>query len=283
MRTGHYPRDYSGLAVVPSGERGGRLLVSRVIARLCLALVAAIVAMVAGAALVAAAGAGYVAVRFPSAPVATVMEVTTQVLAARAGEDPALEPDLSQQLPPLCDAVPEQSIQPLSRALGWMRATADGMRLYDRLVATGICIDVADLNYNAGYSRYAWSPSNGWSGSVIVVDHAHVRSSSADVLGALLIHEATHIDRAVSGAACWVDEECTVLGNGVQLEEEIAAHAAEARWWIAMYGEDGKGFALGVDAGENRLAAAYIDGDAAFGRYVRDYRSSSREGEGIGE
>jgi hypothetical protein len=283
MRGGHYPRDRGGLAVVPLGKRGGSLVVSRVIARLSLVLVAAIVALTAGAALVAAAGAGYVAVRFPSAPTVTVMEVTTQVLAARAGEEPALEPDLPTQLPPLCAAVSDQSIQPLFRALGWMRATAEGVRLYDRLVATGICIDVADLNYNAGYSRYAWSPSNGWSGSVIVVDRAHVRSSSADVLAALLIHESTHIDRAVSGAACWVNDECTVLGNGVQLEEEIAAHAAEARWWIAMYGEDGKGFALGVDAGENRLAAAYIDGDAAFGRYVRGYRSSPREGEGIGE
>ncbi len=74
---------------------------------------------------------------------------------------------------------------------------------------------------------------------------------------------------------------CTELSNGVDLEEEVVAHEAEAQWWIAAYGRDGKDRAFTADASENRLKAAYLQGPSAFREFVREMRSDKREGEGI--
>jgi hypothetical protein len=256
-------------------------LVSRIVARVCLALVLALVAVAVLAAMAGVAGGAYVALKFPSAPAGSVVEVSTRVLAAEVGEDPHLPANPPSGPLPLCESVPPQSERPLAEAFGLMRATDEGQRLYEMLVTNGICIQIEDLAYNAGYSRPTWSAHDGWHGSVISVDRSLVRTSSEDVLAALFVHEATHMARAVDETGCWVGDSCTMLRNGVMLEEEIAAHAAEASWWIAMFGVDGKRFALSEDAGENRLASAYREGDAAFTNYVREYRSGSREGEGI--
>jgi hypothetical protein len=68
------------------------------------------------------------------------------------------------------------------------------------------------------------------------------------------------------------------LPNGVEIDEEVAAHTAEAEWWIAAFGTDGKRFAVRNDYGENRLARAYLRGPDAFRAFVTDYRSDPREG-----
>ena len=94
----------------------------------------------------------------------------------------------------------------------------------------------------------------------------------------MLIHEATHVDRAITGRDCARAGGCTRLPNGVYLEEEIAAHAAEAGWWIAAFGAGGKRFAFRADYGENELAEAFLRGDTAFRDYVRDLRDDPRDG-----
>jgi hypothetical protein len=109
----------------------------------------------------------------------------------------------------------------------------------------------------------------------------HVDDGEADVLAAIMVHEATHVDRYLQGTACSYADRCTLLPNGVELEEEIAAHGAEAEWWIESYGEDGKRFAFGYDYGMNELVEAYLDGPAAFAAYVREIRSDDREGGGV--
>ena len=101
------------------------------------------------------------------------------------------------------------------------------------------------------------------------------------IIAAILAHEATHIDRAVSGTACYYVDACTKLSNGVELEEEIVAHEAEAVWWLAAYGRNGKDRAFSSDASENRLKAAYLHGPDVFRKFVREMRSDEREGDGM--
>src|SRR5262249_34454937 len=138
---------------------------------------------------------------------------------------------------PICPGVDNAAIKPLRTAFGLMRGTAEGRRLYSVLVDNGICVNVADLPFNAAYAESRRTFPNDWSESRIVVDRSLVRMTDTDVLAAVLVHEATHIDRAVSGKACFLTNDCTVLANGVDVEEELAAHTAEAQWWIAAYGK----------------------------------------------
>jgi hypothetical protein len=204
------------------------------------------------------------------------------VIFAEIAEDPHLTPNQPQGAIPLCDDVPPAYGRAFRIAFGLMRATDEGTRLYDQLIEHDICISVDDLAYNTAYAS-ARSIRDDWSSSTIVVDRDYIRSLQADVLAAILIHEATHIDRAISGDACYYLGEgaCTELANGVTLEEEIAAHSAEAEWWIAAYGDDGKSRAWSSDYAENRLAKAYLQGDRFFRTYVTQIRSSTREGEGF--
>ncbi len=155
------------------------------------------------------------------------------------------------------------------------------MRLYDVLVENGVCIGTKELDFNSAYATSRWSPVDGWSDSQIVIGEYYVDWLYPDVIAAILAHEATHIDRAVSGTACYYVDACTELSNGVELEEEIVAHEAEALWWIAAYGRDGKDRAFTSDASENRLKAAYMNGPDSFRVFVREMRSDEREGDGL--
>jgi hypothetical protein len=204
------------------------------------------------------------------------------VVFAEIAEDPHLAPRQPRGAIPLCDDVPGAYGHAFRLAFGLMRGTDEGTRLYDLLIEHDICISVDDLAYNTAYAS-ARSIRGDWSSSAIVVDRRYVRSLQADVLAAILIHEATHLDRAISGDACYFqgDDACTILPNGVTLDEEIAAHGAEAEWWIAAYGDDGKSLAWSSDYSENRLAKAYLQGDRFFRTYVTQIRSSTREGEGF--
>ena len=182
---------------------------------------------------------------------------------------------------PICRDVAPEYVRPLANGFNLMRHTDEGQRLFQQLLDEGICVRVGEIDYNSGYAYVVQSITGSWSRSYIKVATRHVEAGEPDVLAAILVHEATHVDRYIQGTACSYSDSCTVLENGVELEEEIAAHAAEAEWWIATYGEDGKRFALGYDYGMNELVDAYLAGPQAFADYVRRIRGDDREGIGV--
>jgi hypothetical protein len=241
--------------------------------------------MLAPLAVGGASAAGFAGLRampaYRSVPTATLFAAFKNVGIAEIGESPHLAARQPTGSVPICAGVANASIKPLRSAFGLMRGTAEGRRLYAVLVDNGVCVTVADLPFNAAYAESRRTFPNDWSGSRIVVDRRLVRITDIDVLAAVLVHESTHIDRAVTGKACFLTNTCTVLANGVEVEEEVAAHTAEAQWWIAAYGKNGKRFAYRDDYGENRLASAYEKGPAAFRAYVAKFRADPREGEGI--
>jgi hypothetical protein len=259
---------------VPHGRRVVRLLRT--------AIVAFLVVFVLGSASVAAAW-------FGASQFSAYGEVDSDVLLgaieqvgyASIGESPHITSLPPTGPVPICRDVPTQLIKPLRRAFGLMRGTSEGQRLFQMLVDSDVCVTIDDLPYNAAYAFSRETSPDNWSASRIVIDRSLVRSSMSDTLAAILVHESTHIDRAVSGEACLVSDKCDRLPNGVEIDEEIAAHTAEAEWWIAAFGSDGKRFAFRSDYGENHLAKAYLEGEDAFRDYVTSYRSDPREGEGI--
>lgn len=200
---------------------------------------------------------------------------------ATLGEEPLLAPNPPNQPVHFCDGVAGKEQRAIFDGVALWRATEEGARLYDVLVENGVCIGTRDLDFNSAYATSRWSPVDGWSNSEIIIGDYYVDWLYPDVIAAILAHEATHIDRAISGTACYYVNACTMLPNGVELEEEIVAHEAEAHWWIAAYGRDGKDRAFTSDAAENRLKAAYLRGPEAFREFVREMRSDEREGEGI--
>ena len=200
---------------------------------------------------------------------------------ADLGETTAFTPVYPDDPVPFCDGVSNADQRAIRDGVAYLRGTDAGMRLYDLLVAEGVCIGTQDLDFNSAYATSRWSPASGWSDSKIIIGEHYVDWLYPDVIAAILAHEATHIERAVSGTACYYANACTILPNGVDLEEEIVAHEAEAQWWIAAYGRDGKGRAFTNDSSENRLKAAYLQGPDAFRKFVREMRSDTREGEGL--
>jgi Zn-dependent protease with chaperone function len=206
---------------------------------------------------------------------------TWRVGVATVGEDTSLEPNPANGPIEFCDGVTVVQQGAITDGVALLRATAEGARLYDVLVENGVCIGTRDLDFNSAYATSRWSPQDGWSNSEIVIGDYYVDWLYPEVIAAILAHEATHIDRAVSATACYYVDACTLLANGVALEEEIVAHEAEALWWIAAYGRDGKDRAFTADASENRLKAAYLRGPGPFREFVREMRSDEREGDGL--
>lgn len=200
---------------------------------------------------------------------------------AEIGEKPHLVPNYPESPVGFCSNISLADQRAITDGVALLRGTADGARLYDVLDREGVCIGVADLDFNSAYSRSRWSSSAGWSESEIIIGQKFVDWLYPDIIAAILAHEATHIERAVDGTACYFADACTTLANGVELEEEIVAHQAEAEWWLAAYGRDGKARAFTDDISENRLKAAYLQGPDAFRIFVREMRSDKREGEGI--
>ncbi len=200
---------------------------------------------------------------------------------AELGEKPHLVPNPPAAPIRFCDGVSPDDQQAIGQGVALLRGTEAGARLYDLLEREGVCIGVGDFEFNSAYARSRWSPGAGWSDSEIVIGASYVDWLYPDIIAAILAHEATHIERAVAGTACYYANACTTLPNGVELEEEVVAHQAEAEWWIAAYGRDGKDRAFTIDVSENRLKAAYLQGPDAFRAYVREMRSDKREGEGI--
>jgi hypothetical protein len=215
-------------------------------------------------------------------------EALVNIFAADLGEDPHLASRTPDGDLPLCSDVSEAYDKAFTTAFGLMRATQEGRQLYDLLEEHGICVRVDDLPYNSAYSSSSRRGSD-WSSSRIVIDRRQVRTIGADVLAAILIHEATHIRRTIDGSACFYErptnevDPCETLSNGVMVVEEAAAHSAEAEFWIALYGENGKSRAYNDASYENSLADAYEQGSVAFESFVRRGRSDPREGEGFRE
>lgn len=201
--------------------------------------------------------------------------------ASRIAEEPHFAEVSGTTRMPICESVDTGQARTLADAFNLMRRSPEGERLFDQLVEERICVQVGDIDYNSGYAYVVQSITGGWSRSYIQIATRHVTKDERDVLAALLIHEATHVDRYIQGTACTYADSCTVLPNGVELEEEVAAHRAEAEWWIAAYGEDGKRLAFGYDFGMNELVDAYLAGDDAFVTYVGRIRGDAREAEEI--
>lgn len=196
------------------------------------------------------------------------------------GEEPGVEPASPAQRYPIDRSVAQGLRAPLVQALDLMRAVPEGERLFTLLVENDVLISVEPMEYNAGYTATQWTRF-GWRSSEIVIAADTVRTRKVDVLAAILVHEAAHAERAITEDACFYQGDCEVLPNGVQIEEEIHAHAIEAAWWQSVYGGDGKDFATGTATGENALLEAYRDGEVTFSDYVREIRGDRREGDGL--
>jgi hypothetical protein len=208
-----------------------------------------------------------------------VEQIALSAMAA-VGEEPHLESAPPAARYPIDRSVPQGLRLPLVKALDLMRATPAGARLFTLLVANDVLISVEPMEYNAGYTSTSWTRF-GWRSSEIVIAGDAVRTRTVDVLAAVIVHEAAHAERAITEEACFYRGDCETLPNGVQIEEELYAHQVEARWWREIYGDDGKGRPFGTATGENALLDAYLEGNDAFERYVRDIRGDSREGAGL--
>jgi len=182
---------------------------------------------------------------------------------------------------PLCDSVEEPQRSRLERGFGMVQRTADGRRLTAQLAAHDICVSVEPLRYHAGYAQARKAFFGGWSNSRVVIDDEVILFVEPDVLAATLVHEAAHIDRSISGAHCGAFDDCEVLANGITVEEEVAAHGAEARWWIAIYGPRGRRVNVGYGYSLDFLASAYLQGPEAFRAFVVSIRSDPEEGQGL--
>ncbi len=206
------------------------------------------------------------------------VDAAVEVAAERLAEEPHFAEVRGTTRLPICDSVSDVDAQSLAYAFNLMRQTTEGERLFEQLVDEGICVKVGEIEYNSGFAYVVQSITGSWSRSYIQIATRHVTDGERDVLAALLVHEATHVDRYIHGTACTYSGTCTLLPNGVELEEEVAAHRAEAEWWIAAYGENGKRLAIGYDFGMNELVDAYLGGDAEFVEYVTEIRGDDREG-----
>ncbi|MDQ3045749.1 MAG: hypothetical protein M3R06_11475 [Chloroflexota bacterium] len=180
-----------------------------------------------------------------------------------------------------CAGVTTSERARLQRGLTLMGRTVPGQRLRDVLTRHDICIGTAPITFNGGYARAERALFGGWSDSKIVLDQLLVAEVEFDILAAMLVHEATHIERAIAGTSCGISHDCETLPNGVELEEEIAAHTAEAEWWIDVHGPTGKRTLSLPALAQNRLAASFQESPEAFAALVRDLRNDPREGEGI--
>lgn len=207
----------------------------------------------------------------------SVSQVARSALGA-IDEQPAFASVPGAPTLPLCSGVSTEDGRDLADAMNLMRRTAEGRRLFDELVNNGICVGVEAIAYNSGYALARQASPGDWSRSYIRVDRDMIDSGETDVVAALLVHEATHMDRFINGLACTYGDSCVTLPNGVNLDEEVAAHAAEAVWWQEAYGDDGKRFALGYGYGMNQLLHAYRAGSEDFTAYVTSLRGDEREG-----
>jgi hypothetical protein len=184
-----------------------------------------------------------------------------------------------------CDGVAANDRARIEWATTEMRRVEEGSVLFDAVLDLDLCVGTEDLPYNAGYTSLQ-SLDGDWTVEKIVLATDVVRRLNPDETAAILVHEATHADRANRGVNCYQTRACTFLPNGIPIEEEVAAHAAEAAFWIALHGPTGTRTGTSWTGGwgaawENELARAAKEGPDALRDFVIRTRSSSQEGEGI--
>jgi hypothetical protein len=219
-------------------------------------------------------------VAFLTTVVATLLVVTaarSHPLSGLTGEESSGSKKITY-----CAGVTTTEEDAIYRAVGQMRRTSEGNHLANQILGKSLCFGVQEIAYNGGY----FSPGQRQGDSSdfrIIIDRTELRILSADEIGAMLVHEATHAERYFEGKSCSETDDCTILPNGIAVSEEIAAHAAEARFWIDIHGKpDDDTFTGSVATGSlDELAAAYDAGPEAFRVYVIELRSDPREGQGL--
>jgi hypothetical protein len=184
-----------------------------------------------------------------------------------------------------CNNVQSKDQRRIELAAAEMRRTGEGVQLLAMLVRHEVCVGTDDLSLNSGYTYIRAGPI-GAQVQRIVLDTDTVRYLAADELAAILVHEATHASRFFRGTSCNRRNSCEILPNGVAVEEEVAAHQAEVRFWTEIHGPNGtqSGSSWTGTAGArylNELVEVASEGPDAFRSYVVKIRSDPREGEGI--
>lgn len=199
---------------------------------------------------------------------AVFLVVTGNVTLYRAGDGVIAAPTLFEA--PVCDGVADGERVILTRSFETMRRTLEGVRLSDQLVAEEICVEVEPIENAGGYVHYERGFFGRSADARLVVARMMLEYGDDDTIASVLVHEATHLDRAINDIDCG---RCERLPNGINLDEETAAHAAEAEWWIARYGADGRqSWAPYTWYSIDNLAFAYQRGPDAFREYVRAIR-----------
>jgi hypothetical protein len=176
-----------------------------------------------------------------------------------------------------CAGVTTSEQATIFRAVGEMRRTKEGNHLANEILGKSVCFGVEEIAYNGGYFSMRTGPS-GPAEYRIIIDRTVLQTLTDEENGALLVHEAAHAHRAFAGTNCGETEDCALLPNGIAISEEVAAHAAEARFWIEIHGSDDT---LSGNSYYDNLTAAYQEGPEVFRAYVIELRSDSREGLGI--
>ena len=194
---------------------------------------------------------------------------------------PAAEPTVPPTGLAFCQGVEAEDRDRIERAATEMRRAEEASKLLSMLIDEQICIGTVDLDYLFGYTRYGGSRLNPRV-LYIVIDRDDLRYLRPDETAALLVHEAIHAVRILDGTNCFLTQDCEVLPNGNQVEEEVAAHSAEARFWIEIHGPTGTRSGIGWSgtAGSaylNELVEIYNEGPAPFREFVTSFRSDPIE------
>ncbi|MDQ2683143.1 MAG: hypothetical protein M3Y37_06415 [Chloroflexota bacterium] len=181
-----------------------------------------------------------------------------------------------------CDDTSDEQIRAIELAAAEMRRTATGRHLQQTFADFPSCIGVMDMNYVAAFTTFNPNLFGSPSAVFIFIHPWVVENYAADELAAVLVHEATHAERLIDKTGCHFIETCQELPNGTFVEEEVAAHGAEAEFWMEIHGPDGtaNGVSFTGEAGAaylNRMLDRYLRGPEGFREYVIMIRSDMRE------
>lgn len=138
-----------------------------------------------------------------------------------------------------CRELDRKTTNLFEAAIQEMRSVGNGEELYRLLVERSICLEVDKLGDFVSCFSVSDPTTSAPFTPFIVIDFYALEIIQPDELAAILVHEATHAQRLFEGTSCYLSSACTLLPNGVELEEEVVAHRAEALWWGARHGPTG--------------------------------------------